>query len=99
MNKEKKINFDTLFWGIITGLAAPVITLFIIWLFRDSNSFGEFLVQMQSINMLAKLLSLCAIPNLLFFFIFIWLNKLYSSKGVLFATILYGLLIIVLKLI
>ncbi|MFZ5941365.1 MAG: hypothetical protein ACOYXB_12410 [Bacteroidota bacterium] len=95
---EKKFAFNSVLLGLVAGLLAPFITLIVVWLLRENVTFGEFLSQMQSIQMLAKLLSLCAIPNLLLFFVFIWLNRLFSSRGVLFATILYGLLIIILKL-
>lgn len=95
---EKKFTFNSVLLGLVAGLLAPFITLIVVWLLRENVTFGEFLSQMQSIQMLAKLLSLCAIPNLLLFFVFIWLNRLFSSRGVLFATILYGLLIIILKL-
>jgi len=97
--KERKLQFNSVALGLFTGLVAPVLTLLIVWALRESVSFFEFISQMQTIHMLAKLLSLCAIPNLLFFFIYIWLNKLFSSRGVLFATIMYGLVIIILKLI
>ncbi len=97
--KERKLQFNSVALGLFTGLVTPVLTLLIVWALRENVSFFEFISQMQTIHMLAKLLSLCAIPNLLFFFIFIWLDKLFSSRGVLFATILYGLIIIILKLI
>jgi len=95
--KQKEQFLNSVLLGIIVGILAPALTMVIVWLFRENVGFGDFLSQMQYIGSLSKLLSLCVIPNLLFFFIFNWLNKPYSSRGVLFATIVYGLVMLILK--
>jgi len=96
--KDNSQRFNSILLGMISGIAAPFLTLVVVWMLREEVGFGSFLSQMQSIGMLSKLLSLCVLPNLLFFFVFVWLNKLYSSRGILFATIIYGLLMVILKL-
>jgi hypothetical protein len=48
-------------------------------------------------GLLSKLLSLSAIPNLLLFFVFIWTNRPFSARGVIFATLVVALVMLVLK--
>lgn len=46
---------------------------------------------------LPSILSLALVPNMLLFFIFIWLNKLKSAQGVLGATIILSILVVIIK--
>ena len=50
-------------------------------------------------QIIPKLLSLSAIPELLLFFVFIWTDKLKSARGVIGSAFLLGIVIIILKLI
>ena len=92
------IRYNNLRLGIILGLLAPLLGFLIIYLiaFRDL-SFYDYLETMAMRKKLSSLISLSVIPNLLLFFIFIWLNYLYSARGVLASTILYALVVIVTK--
>ncbi len=57
----------------------------------------------QTINMIAKgklfgkVLSLAALPNLLVFFVFLKKNKDYRARGVLLATMLTAITVMILK--
>jgi len=51
------------------------------------------------LGVLPKIISLCLLPNLLLFFIFIWTNKLKAGKGVITSMFVYGLVILILKII
>lgn len=89
--------FDTVLSGFIPGLILPVVTLLLLWLIRFNGTLGEFLSSFQRMGMLSKVLSLTAVPNLLLFFLFIWTNRNFAARGVIFATILVALVMLVLK--
>jgi hypothetical protein len=84
--------------GLILGLLVPVIALYIYNLVAfDQFTFGEFLRAMISRKKISAVISLGVIPNLLVFFSFIWLNYLYSARGVIAATLVFGALVVVTK--
>ena len=89
--------FDTLLIRLVPALVLPVLTLLGFWIVKSDRGFVEFLVQFQQMRMLSKVVSLAAIPNLLLFFIFIWTNRNFSARGVIFATFLLAFIMIILK--
>lgn len=94
MNKKR---FDTLWHGLIPGLLLPVLTLVLSWRVKSDLGFVEFLEYFQQMKMLSKVVSLSAIPNLLLFFIFIWTNRNFSARGVIFSTLLLAFTMVILK--
>ncbi|MFH2143773.1 MAG: hypothetical protein ABIJ97_15220 [Bacteroidota bacterium] len=86
------------FWiGAVIGILAPIATLLIVLRsnFKTLTIF-EFLDHLERMDIYTKMLSMCVIPNLLFFFVFIWRNYLASAKGVVFATFLCAGIVILL---
>lgn len=57
----------------------------------------EFLSGFQQLGMLSKVVSLTAIPNLLLFFLYIWTDRNFSARGVIFATLLLAFVMLILK--
>ena len=98
MVKQMNTRYDRMYIGIIAGLVVPVLSLFVFNLtaFEDL-SVGEFFRHIINRGKLSGILSLGVIPNLLVFFIFIWLNYLYSARGVIAATLVYGLVVVLSK--
>ena len=94
---KAKERFDHMLYGLIPGIVLPVIALIGFWLVRFHGGFFDFLSHFQHVGMLPKVLSLCAIPNLLLFFVFIWTNRIFSARGVIFATLIVGFVMLVLK--
>lgn len=94
MNKKR---FDTLWHGLVPGLLLPVLTLVLSWRVKSDLGFVEFLEYFQQMKMLSKVVSLSAIPNLLLFFIFIWTNRNFSARGVIFSTLLLAFTMVILK--
>jgi hypothetical protein len=88
---------DSMALGLIAGLVLPLITLVLIWMVRYDIGLGEFLSSFQRLGMLSKLISLSVIPNLLLFFIFIWTNRTFSARGVIFATLVVAMVMLLLK--
>ncbi len=85
-------------FGLIMGLVLPIIAIFIFALYnidRFGSLIGVFNFLRNS-SILSKVVSLCVIPNLLIFFIFMSKKSYQSCKGVISATILYAFLIVIL---
>lgn len=83
--------------GLLAGIILPVLTLLAIWLIRYDGGLTEFLTGFQRTGMLSKIVSLAALPNLLLFFICIWTDRIFSARGIIFATLIVALVMLVLK--
>jgi hypothetical protein len=93
-----KNKFDHLILGLLVGLISPTIGIFIFFLSKFSESnFSEFITVSIQEKMLSPLLSLCAVINLAAFYSFIQFDKLQTGKGIILATFIYGLAIVLLK--
>ncbi len=84
--------------GLLLGLLAPALTMLIVYLvgFADYG-FNELIDLLLSKKVFTKLLSLCVIPNLALFFLFLNKNYYYSARGVLLATVLFALFVFITK--
>jgi len=93
-----KSKLNNIYLGLITGISMPVTSFFLLYkIGYDNFSVRGYIDLMSAADILTKVLSLTVIPNLLLFFIFIWTNKLVSARGVLLSTIIYSVLIFVIK--
>lgn len=86
--------------GFVLGLLAPIIT-FLITFFNVFNEYSwqeffEFLIQFK---VLTKLLSLCVLPNLGLFFLFLYPDFMKAARGVLTATFTSAFIIIIIQVI
>jgi hypothetical protein len=76
----------------------PMVALVVIWAIQSDEGLFEFLRTFQHRNVLSKMVSLAALPNLLLFFLFIWTDRTFAARGVIFATLLLAFVMLVLKL-
>lgn len=87
--------FDALMIGFSVGLLIPFLALLI---FYSANfgkvSFGFFLLHTTRIEVLPKLISMCGIPNLGLFFLFMWRNHYLSARGVIMATLFMAFIVL-----
>ena len=90
---------NKLYIGLIIGLLLPLITSYLIFYFRfgDTLSIQEFVEGMIQVQGFTKLLSVSVIPNLLFFLLAIRLERLLAARGIVTATLLYAIVVIVLR--
>jgi hypothetical protein len=95
MKPEKR--FNSTLYGVIPGIVIPVLALAAVWLFKYQGGFFSFLKEFQQQGVLARLLSLAALPNLGLFFLFIWTDRSFSARGVIFATLVIAVVMVVLK--
>lgn len=84
--------------GFISGLFGPLVGAFIFYLLKFTHlSFIQFLENIIEANIQSEMISLSCIFNLILFFIFIRLNWQKAARGVILATFVYVLIVILLK--
>jgi hypothetical protein len=82
----------------MVGMVVPLLALVIFYLISSpGKAFSEFVEVIVSSKKLSSLISLSVVPDLLVFFIFIWLNYLYSARGVLAAVFFFALAVVLTK--
>jgi len=87
---------NKLYIGLITGLILPIITAGMIYLsvFKGDLDFLEFLQKLAQVNGMGKLLSISVLSNMIVFFIAINKERLLAARGILTATLIYGLIVL-----
>jgi len=94
-----KSKLDKLYVGLATGLILPFVLMVFYWQYNyPYMDFNKF-IQFTSIGQIhIKLISLFTAVNLGLFFLFIWRNHNLAARGVLGATFLYALIVLIVKL-
>ena len=91
---------DSIWIGMIAGILVPSLGIYIFSITNYSElTFQQFINITIEGKILSPLLSLYAVINLGVFYLFLHFDKLYSARGVIFSTIFYGVLIVILKFI
>lgn len=94
-----KNSFDRLYIGLILAIILPFITILLFHLFTYNQISLKLFVQfIASRRLVGELISLCVIPNLLLFFVFIWTNMLYAARGVVMATFFFAFVVAGIKI-
>ena len=93
---------DDLKLGIVIGLLGPLLGLVVIYLVRDdfrSITFKEYLEFVFSSNkLITSIGSLSLLVNVIFFTIYVNTRRDKTAKGIFVVTLLFGIGILVLKL-
>ena len=86
--------------GTIVGIIAPMaaFVVYVAFFTEDSDPIGMY-NKLVAMDKLSEIMSLSVLINLLIFFMNIKTNREQLARGILLATILYGLIILVLKFI
>ncbi len=84
--------------GFFLGLAANTIGICIYIFFFSKEGFEGTLKSAMSFNFIGKLVSLGAILNLVVFFVLIKMNEDHKARGVMLATLLAAIIVIVNKI-
>ena len=89
---------DNTILGFVVGLITPLVVMLGFWQvqFGHTSLRGFYEVMVQSSN-LPGLISIGLLGNLAGFFLFYKLKLDVSARGVIMATFLYGLVIVILK--
>jgi|MEHZ01.5.fsa_nt_MEHZ011549236.1_10 hypothetical protein len=86
------------FIGLCVGVLAPIISFAIYVLFYLNLDLYNTIDLIIRNNKITHVISLSVLVNLLIFFMKIYTNREKAARGILAATIIYGLLIMFLKL-
>jgi hypothetical protein len=93
---------DNLKLGILIGLIAPVLAMFIyyFWNFSKSMTLSEYLFLLKrNKSLLTGVSSISLVANALFFTIYINTHRDKTAKGIFAATMAYGVVVLVYKLV
>jgi H+/Cl- antiporter ClcA len=87
------------FWvGFLLGLVGPLMGILFFYVMKFTGyTFTQYLQMVKYPSVLSPLLSFGAIINLFFFFPFIWNDYYNAARGVIGATFLYGIPILITK--
>lgn len=90
--------YNKIVTGLVLGIFLPVICTMLFYVVKHpAKSFYDFLVLVTEMNVMSPILSLCALPNLGIFYLFLNKEWWYSARGVLLATLLWALLVFTVK--
>ena len=88
--------FNRVIVGLIPGLIIPIIALLGFYIFKSHvDNFFQYVKMIMAMDLLSNVLSLCALPNLILFFLFLSKNYYYGARGVIFATFLWALAVLI----
>jgi hypothetical protein len=94
-----KPKFDKIWIGFIVGVILPLLALTVFYISSYTYlTVPDFLRKMAFQAILIKLLSLCAVVNLGGFFAFFQFKYDKAARGVIFATLIIALLVMVYKI-
>ena len=83
--------------GVFSGIFAPIVFFSVYVLFIMDEDLFIFIEDKINIDNLPKVIVLSLLVNLLIFFMNIYTNREQAARVILFATMIYGLLIVILK--
>lgn len=87
-----------LFTGFLVGLILPAAALLLFFAWKGEGiGLFDFFIRQQQNRLLSPLLSLAVLPNLGVFWIFIKRNQYLQARGVIMATLLLAVCVILLK--
>ena len=84
--------------GLLLGIIAPLLSILVIYFIQFTEyNFSELIDFLVRKNFFTKIVSLCVIPNLALFFLFLNKNYYYSARGVLISTVLFAVFVFITK--
>jgi len=93
---------DNLKFGILLGILGPLLAMLIyyLWVFSRTISFFEYLyVLRNNKQLLTAISSLSLLANAVLFTIYINTHRDKTAKGVFVATLIYGIAVLLYKLV
>jgi hypothetical protein len=94
------VKYDKLLFGILSGFVLPVIIGLTVFLFTSADTtFAEYLIKLFLGNIMTHAISLCVFPNIGIFWLFIRFDMLRAARGVLGITIVWAVIVFIVKII
>jgi hypothetical protein len=89
---------DSMLTGLLLGLLIPVLGVLGFYYSKFTNvDLSLFLEVATKHKVLSPMLSLCAVLNLGTFYLFLNKSLYQTARGIILATIIYGITIVILK--
>jgi hypothetical protein len=86
--------------GFLSGLILPVIISIIVFIVSsDELEAGAYINRIVNRNILTHMISVFVFPNVFLFLIFNRFDKLRSARGILGVTILWAILVFIIKMV
>lgn len=97
-SRKKKKPLDKAAVGFLVGFSVPLLVFLGVWFFGEKGiPFSNYVGNLWHLQALVKLGSLCVFANLLAFMGFIRLKYDRAARGVLGATIIYAMAVLISK--
>lgn len=94
-----KVRLDKLICGLLSGFFLPLVIGIIVFLFASVDvTFSQYLEQLFLADIMTHIVSLCVLPNLLIFFVFLHFDMLKAARGVLGMTIIWAAIVFIIKM-
>jgi len=91
--------YDKVVTGVISGFILPFIVGTVIWLVTSGHqSLHSYLVRIADSNIITHSITLCVFPNIIIFLLFNRFDMLRATRGVLAITIVWAVLVFVIKI-
>ena len=95
----KPEKFNKLWVGLLSGLILPMIAFYFGWKIKyPETGFVEYLEILKILGIFLKVSSLCVAINLILFYPFLNSNRFLATRGVLMATLIYALVIMLVEM-
>ncbi|MDR0660056.1 MAG: hypothetical protein LBG19_04480 [Prevotellaceae bacterium] len=90
----KKKSPDSLILGIAVGFSLPILIFIVVYYIKYSSGAYTYLGFRNMLGTIVpKVMSLCAIANLLPFYFFLQTNRMLSVRGTLIGTVIIAVLV------
>lgn len=98
MQRRRRKKNDSFGVGMLTGFLVPVVIFFAVYFFSETTvSIANYIKSLWRLQALVKLGSLCVFANVAVFFGFLRIKHEQAARGVLGATIIYALFVLISK--
>lgn len=93
-------NLNSMWIGVTIGIIMSVISILAFYLlkFQDYTLNTYFVILFHTKSLFAPMVSLAGIPNLVFFYLFINKEKYKTARGIILATFILVLGVVLIKL-
>ncbi len=97
--RKRNDKTDKLWFGLVLGIVIPAVCLLLFWYAKFyPMSLGDFFMRQFNPEVIMKIVSLCAMPDLALFYFFINRNKNMAARGVIGAVMLLIIITLFVKL-
>ncbi|MFW5831081.1 MAG: hypothetical protein ACOCVA_02435 [Prolixibacteraceae bacterium] len=98
MQRRRRKKYDSFGVGLLAGFLVPVVVFFAVYFFSETTvSIANYIKSLWHLQALVKLGSLCVFANVAVFFGFLRIKHEQAARGVLGATIIYALFVLISK--